>query len=181
MRTFDDIYSLLDLEEFLDSCKGTLYCGPSEPATPEILVRRSDGDFSSDLVPVFVDINKSMSGWIKNHPDLEKYVILEGITEIGVDFVSRPFYIYQTSLRYYDDATDRSQVPDELESMRQQLKKEIGTPNSERDKLVEKILEKSLLQSATKTNFNWKTNMFYIVEPALAREDLLKWKELSDF
>lgn len=180
MRTFDEIYSLLGLEEFLDSYKGTLYCGPSEPAKPEILVRRFDGDFSIDLIPAFVDVIKSLSDWVNNHPDLAKHVILEGITEVGVDFMSRPFHIYQTSLRYYDDASDRSQVPDELESMRRQLKKEIGTPNNERDKLLEEILEKSLLRSATKTYFNWKTNMFYIVEPALVREDLLKWKELSE-
>lgn len=175
MRTFKEVYSVLDLEEFLDSAKGTLYCGPSGLKTPEIMVRHFDGYFSDDLIQPFVGITEAVREWLNDRPDFAKLVILETLTEIGVDFVSRPFHIYQTSLSIYDDRTDRSEVPEEIEQMRETLKRELGKSTNARDMIIQKALKQSLLESASKTYFNWESRVFWIVELSLTRDDLQRW------
>jgi hypothetical protein len=170
-----EVYKALDLEEFLDSAKGTLYCGPSGPRVPEIMVRHFDGYFSADLVQPFVGITEAVREWINARPDIAKFVILETLTEVGADFVSRPFHVYQTSLSIYEDRIDRSEVPEEIEQMREALKRELGKSKDERDKIIEKVLERSLLEPASKTYFNWDLRRFWIVELSLIRDDLQRW------
>jgi hypothetical protein len=178
MRTFREIYSILDLEEFLDSSKGTLYCGPSGPKVPEIMVRHFDGYFSNDLVQAFVTITEAVRKWIYDRPDLEKFVTLETLTEVGIDFIYRPFHIYQTSLRIYDNRADRSETPEEIEQMREALKQIVGRPNNEKEYIIEKVLKQSILESANKTYFDWSSHKFCIVELKMTRDDLQAWARL---
>lgn len=77
MRTFKEVYSVLELEEFIDSDKGTLYCGPSGLRVPEIMVRHFDGYFSDDLVQFFVNLTEAIREWINGRANIERFVTLE--------------------------------------------------------------------------------------------------------
>ena len=180
MRTFREVYSVLDLEEFLDSSKGTLYCGPSGPRVPEIMVRHFDGYFSNDLVQPFVTITEAVRKWIDDRRDFEKFVTLETLTEVGVDFVCRPFHVYQTSLSVYDDRIDLSEIPEEIEQMREALNQAIGKPGNEEERIIEKVIKQSILEPASKTYFNWSSHKFCIVELAMTHDDLQNWARLVD-
>ena len=179
MRTFSEVFKTLDLEEFLDSDKGTLYCGPSAPAPPTIMVRHFDGYFTPDLVQPFASVTAAAGEWIDKHHDVAKFVELEKLTEVGLDFVSRPFHVYSTSLSIYVDKLDDPEAPQEIGPMRQAVLKETGHDKDPKTLLIEKVLAKSVMGPAGKTFFDWSTHKFCIVELSLSRNDLLSWKSLE--
>src|SRR5687768_5523789 len=89
---------------------------------PRVMVRHFDGDLPAMLVGPFADLVQAAQEWIEHHPELARLVRVEQSSEVGHDFIARPYHIYYGSLNAYTDWEDPPEPPEELELMRSILR-----------------------------------------------------------
>lgn len=175
MRKFTDLQQELNLIEFFDSIRGTIYTTHDE--VPEIMVRRFDGDLPACFVKFYAEITEAMSHWVEERPELSSLIKVETIKEVGEDFIIIPCHIYYESLSAYEDREYYPELPDELNQMRTALKLNLGKSGSLKENIFEEVLAKSLLESSGDTYFDG--SKFIVVEPQITREHLERWAALS--
>src|SRR4051812_3783529 len=119
MRSFDDIESELGLERFVSSPVGTLYFNPGAPPQDELLVRRVDPALGPDAARAYASLVEAVADFVEGRPELAGAIRVERPTEVGRDFVARPWYVY-TSVRAYDadPEDDPPPRPPELDEAR---------------------------------------------------------------
>lgn len=180
MRTFTDIERDLGLKRFLASQLGTLYFVPFAPEAPRVIVRRFDRDLDPALIGAYVDLVGAAQEWVERRPELERLVRIEQPTEVGADFVARPHHTYYTSTYAYEEWDDPPEPPHELGVMRAALRSALAEPHDDRDRILGRVLARSLLEPTGKTVFDEGEGRFVVVEPKLTREDVESWAGLGD-
>jgi hypothetical protein len=175
MREFTDLRNEPGLKKFLDSQLGTLYMMLDTRGFPQLIVRHFDRDLPPAWAKANYDFVQAMQQWVERHPELARLVKVEQPTEVGRDFISRPYHIYHTSTDAYTNWEDPPPPPEELEQMRTTFREAIGKSNRPGDAIIEKVLEKSLLQPTGKTYFDENEKQFVVVEPKFGRDDIERW------
>lgn len=180
MRTFTELRQTLDLQKYLDSPVGTLYFVPFSHGAPRIIVRHFDREVPPSLSKAFGDVTNAAQGWIERHPSLLHLVTVVQPIEVGADFVMRPQHAYSTSTDAYTEWDDPPKPPVELEKMRNVFRAAVGQSIDARDKVVETVLRRSLLEPTGKTYFEEpdsddECGRFIVVEPKFMKEDLIAW------
>jgi hypothetical protein len=178
MRDFATIERDLKLDRFISTALGTLYVADDGRGVPRLMVRRFDGDASPSLIGPFVDIFRRSQDWVDGH-GLAGLIRIEQPTEVGVDFVARPYHIYTTSLWSFDEDSRPPEPPPELAVMRKKLRQAIGKSSDPRDTILERVLTRSLLEPSAKTIFTTREDRFVVVEPKIAPADVQGWSTLG--
>ncbi|MCP1619876.1 hypothetical protein FBY21_4516 [Pseudomonas sp. SLBN-26] len=175
VRSFLDVKEKLGLKRFLSSELGTLYFVPYSLGSARIMVRHFDSELNPESVSSFVDMLSSCKGWVEALPGLAEFVRVEQPLEIGLDFVSRPHHTYYISTDSYVEEYDPAEAPPELELMRKIVRESIGVLGGAKNKVIEKIMKRSLLEPATKTYFNSDEMKFIVVEPRFLVSEVEAW------
>ena len=118
MRKFEQIKKELNLKKFLHSELGTLYFIPAKQDAARIMVRYFDKTLPPSDINTFVEIIRSVKGWISQYKELSDIVEVVQPIEIGIDFIARPHHTYYVSLRSYDDKEDGIDPPKEFEQLK---------------------------------------------------------------
>src|SRR5438045_1096711 len=98
MRAFADLQP--GLAKFLDSPAGTLYTVSGHP-WPETMVRHFDADIPPELIGAYAELTAAADEWLAGKPDLAELIMIEQPTEIGSDFIARPYRMYEVTTRSY--------------------------------------------------------------------------------
>jgi|GEM_PF-3161002 len=184
MRAFDEVRIELGLLHYLDSTFGTLYFVP-HPRVHDLIVRHFDRDVSPAMISTYVDAMQATRWWVEQHAAVNRLVSIEQPIEVGVDFVLRKYHLYYTSLHlYYGDWDGPPEPPDELEQMQNALFASVGRAKTFRDKVIESVLTRSLLEPTGKTYFSEgdsddDAGRFVVVEPEIVTEDLVAWSSAA--
>jgi hypothetical protein len=179
MRDFADLQHEAGLEKFLDSPLGSLFVISDTRGWPLHMVRHFDRDLRPELISHYVELVKETAEWIAGRPELARLVRVEQPTEIGRDFVTRPYYVYYTSTRSYESPGDPPDSPRQLEEMRRAVRAAIAAPSNKKNELVARVLARSLLDPTSKTSFDEREGRFIVVEPKLTADDVEEWAALS--
>ena len=133
-----------------------------------MIVRHFDRDLAPALVRPFGELNAE----VQRHALVARWVHVEPTIEVGEDFVARPHHVYYQSLRSYDepDEDDPVEPPEELAAMRTAVRAALGSPKTERERVVEEVLARSLLVATGKTYID--NDRFLVVELTPTREQL---------
>jgi hypothetical protein len=175
MRTFSQLSEQLDLKPFLTAYVGRLYV-PRSYTAPRPLIRHFDTEHVAELVMPYVEVVTAVGAWVADRPDVAELVEVEALTEIGVDFVARPFHVYYYSLSSYDDPEECDLVdviPPELTPMRERVSRHLDHDVSGRDELVQEIVAASLLGPSPTTIFH--DPKWLVVSPSVSVEQLERW------
>lgn len=178
MQKFSDIEKKYQLRRFLRSRRGYMYV--FRPALQdEMMIRHFNGELKPNFTQVFAEIIERINQWVTSHKLLHEYVEVELVREVGEDFIILPYHKSYSSLSQIEDWDD-DLVPEELELMRNILRSEIGNPGNEKEKIIEEILIRSLLEPSGKTWFNETIHKFIISEPRITQRHLEKWSNISN-
>ena len=181
MRDFDDIRSALGLQKFLESPAGTLYFNPAAHGADRILVRLFDATVPPDLTPVYADLVQAVADWVQAAPDVARYVRVERPSEVGRDFIARPYPIYYVSTDAYDDP-DGPLPPPELDEMRKAVRAAMTRNGADLDRgehtVIERVVTASLLEPTGRTYFNEVDDLFVVVEPKIDAADVRGWADV---
>lgn len=90
MRDFTHVQQNLGLKKFLASVLGTLYYVPSAPGPARIMVRHFDRDVPPARIEAYVDLVRSIQGWIADHAELERLIRVEQPLEVRNGFRGAP-------------------------------------------------------------------------------------------
>jgi hypothetical protein len=181
MRDFADIQRELALRPFLDSANGSLHYVPDAPDAPDLLVRRFDRELMPAMIPTYVDLLAAAQRWIAADPELAQLVRIEQPSEVGRDFIARP-YLNATSLDAYlagDPEDDPPEPPDELPPMQAGFRVRIEAANGPREELLTTILARSLLAPTHKTMYIPAESRFVVVDLKPTQAELERWRELA--
>ena len=151
MRDFDQLASQERVARFLGSKNGTLFVISDERGLPITMVRLFDTDLRPASIPKFVKLVRNCGAWIASVAALAELVRVEQPTEVGVDFVARPYHIYYTSTRTYTNPDSRVAAPPELDLMRAIFADAIASAADPADKLAAHVLSRNLLNPSGKT------------------------------
>lgn len=184
MREFADIQHEPGLKRFSDSLLGTLYMILDDSQVPRVMVRHFDNELPPTLVEPFADFVHATQQWLERHLELARLVRVEQPSEVGRDFIARPFHVYYTSTSIYEDWDNPLESPEELEQMRSAFGAAIGKSADPQDVIIETVLARSLLEPTGKTYFgdsemDKSEGQFIVVEPKLTLEDVECWAALS--
>lgn len=178
MQKFSDVKKKYQLKIFLRSRRGYMYV--FKPASQDkMVIRHFNGELKPKYTQVFAEIVDRLNQWVTSHNMLTEYVEVEPVREVGEDFIILPFRKNYSSLGAIDQWDD-DLIPEELEIMRNILRSEIGNPGNEKEKIIEEILVRSLLEPSGKTYHNDLINKFVIIEPRITQEHLEKWSIISN-
>jgi len=149
---------------------------PSLKSKEKMLVIHFNGEFKPEFTQVYADIVTRMNNWI-NSKNLLEYVEVELVREVGEDFIILPYYGGDSlnSLNAIDE-WDKENKPKNLEIMQKRVRSEIGKAVNEKEKLLEEILVRSLLDLSSDTIYDCEIKKFIITEPRLKPEHLEKWR-----
>lgn len=174
MRTFTDLRQTTEVKWFLPSDKGSLYFTPSLPVSQGLLVRHFDRDLEPILTSDFASLINAIADTVQGNAKLSDLITVNRPTEIGVDFVSRPFCVYYYSLADYDSGeSDDEEAIDALQKMRSMIGPELSSLDSE-SKLVAEALRRSLIAPTAKTILD-DDDRFLIIEPSMTIEMVRRW------
>ncbi|KKM98079.1 hypothetical protein LCGC14_1161540 [marine sediment metagenome] len=178
MQKFSDIEKKYQLENLFRSRRGYLYI--FKPALQdEMVIRHFNGELKPNFTKVFAEVVERINQWVTSHKLLHEYVEVELVREVGEDFIILLFHKSYSTLSAIEDWDDYL-VPEELEIMQNILRSEIGNPRNDKEKIIEEILVRSLLEPSGKTWFYETINKFIITEPRITQEHLEKWSNLSN-
>jgi len=177
-QKFSDIEKKYQLRRFLRSSRGYLYIYGST-LKDMMMIRHFNGELKPKYTQVFAEIVEMINQWVTSHKLLHEYVEVELVREVGEDFIILPFRKNYSSLGAIEQWDD-DLIPEELEIMRNILRSEIGNPGNEKEKIIEEILVRSLLEPSGKTYHNDLINKFVIIEPRITQEHLEKWSKISN-
>ncbi len=130
------------------------------------------------LVPIYEDLYCGILKWIENS-EINDYVFMPNLIEIGQDFIIRHWYVYYVSIYRYFDENDEDYVepPELFYKMKNFMAKEFKEASGSREGVIQNILRKSLLKPTAKTVYDSRyMNKFIIVEPKISLKDLNDWK-----
>lgn len=176
MNYFSEIKTKLNLTEFLDSDLGTLYFA-TKNFSPTVMVRHFDSRLTPNFIDSYVDMVKTSQHWIEKYTHLSSLIRVEQPTEVGLDYIIRPFHIYITSTRSYSEIENVPEIPMELEVMRHYFLKYQHYIDTKKIEMVKKILARNLLDPSPKTYFDGKK--FIVVEPSVRIEEVKIWGTLG--
>jgi hypothetical protein len=177
MKTFEELKNEIKIKRSAgDECEfGTMYFEPNVPRDKETIIRHLDNKLTVEMLPVYVDLYNSILAWLEAHPDINHYVFMPNLIEVGKDYFIRPYHVYSVSIRSFLDEEEPVEPLDEYHEMVQVVSKELG-PSTTNEGVIARILRKSLLGSTSKTFFEDDINKFIIVEPKVTIEDIEQWK-----
>jgi hypothetical protein len=176
MRTFAEISRELPTKFFMNSPLGTLYLSQLGPAE-FVVVRHFDRELEPDMIEPYVQLIRAAHDWIASH-ELSTVIEIELPTEIGHDFVTRRWHIYQYATdSYADDEPNAPEAPEELAAMRAAMRAAMGKARDARGTLIEAILARSLLEPSGKTREG--EHGFVVVEPRVRPEEVREWARLA--
>jgi hypothetical protein len=176
MRTFEELKKEKSIKRFLASELGTLYFEPDAPRDMGVIVRHLDSKLTIELLPVYVHLYHSIQQWIEIHPEVNSYVFMANLIEVGEDYLILPFYEYHVSnRRYFEEGENYLEPEEEYEPMIEAVTKELGTA-SDQEGVISKVLRRSLLEPTGKTFFEDDIDKYVIVEPKVTIADIEQWK-----
>jgi hypothetical protein len=180
MREFADIERELNLMKFTDSRNGTLYCVPTAPGAPRLIVRKFDGELAPALIPAYVDIAASAEAWIAADPELAALVRIEQPSEVGRNFIARRHFNATTLDAFLgtDPEEDPPEPPPELARMQTRFRDRTKAASGLHDALLTSILSRSVLERSLKTFYDYDAEQFVIADLKLTRDELKRWDEL---
>ena len=171
MRTFNDVRSELNLQKFVGSFSGDLFCVPIAPGAPRILVRHFNRDLSAELIPAYVALLREAEAWIERDPELARVVRVDQPTEVGEDFIARPHRM-GTSLSAYFDDEDPADPPEELSAIQSRFLARLAEGIGPENELVARVLARSILEATGKTLYSFPEEKFIISDLKPTREEL---------
>lgn len=174
MKTFESYKSVNQIFIILDGFKGTLYCTKDQFQQPIALIRHFDGIIDPKYIPAFVDLTKSVKQWFINHPEIKQEVIVQEFSEIGEDYLVRPFHISLTSFSTLDKTEFKEIIPNGLYELREKVNEIIQT--SDDPSCLLRVIEKSSIASAKKTYYEALSDCYFIAELSINQHDLENWK-----
>lgn len=175
MRTFGQIEEDHDLYRWGRGAVGQFYL-PREESLRKQLIRHFDTERVAGLVQPYADIITALDRWIAERPDVAELVEVLALTEIGVDFVARPFIPYMYALDGYDEPEEWDLVeviPEELEPMRKRVQGHLATGLTGRDQILQEIVTASLLGPSPSTVMG--RERWLVVSPSLTLEQVERW------
>ena len=173
MNTFKSYKSVNQIFIILDGFKGTLYCAKDQFQRPIALIRHFDGDIDPKYIQAFVDLTKTVKQWFKNHPEIKHEVIVQEFSEVGEDYLVRPFHISLTSFSSLDKTEFKEIIPNGLHELREKVNEIIRT--SDDPSCLLRVIEKSIVDSAKKTYYKALSDCYFIAELAVNQNDLEYW------
>lgn len=176
MRTFKEIEENSQLRRYLRSKRGWLFV--QKNSTQDMLIRHFNGELESRFTTTFAEIVEEVSRWVNGYKELERYVQVESVVEIGEDFIILPYHRNYSSLSNME-SWDEDDIPEELERMRNILKAGLEKIKGEREEIIKEVLIRSLLESSSKTWYDERIDKFIICEPRIRPEHLERWQKLS--
>jgi hypothetical protein len=183
MKNFEELNKTEVLYRMLSSEFGTLYSHLDIQGNIDKIIRFLDGEFTPELLPVYVQLYEAILEYIDEHHKIKKHVFMPQLLEVGTDYIIRPFYSYHVSTRRYFDPDEPLEPYAEYYEMIRAFSDEMMDQSSEEDitdpnkrSIIKRILRKSLIQPRGKTFFKDYLNKYVIVEPAISIEDIKKWK-----
>ena len=180
MRTFAEIQQAMNLKKWLESPLGTLYLVDDAGRPSPVLVRRFDRELPPTAVQAYANLVSELDEWLAARPDLAQLAKVEQPTEVGTDFVARPYHLYFTSTRSYTRSEDPLQPPPEFETMQRLLRRDFSRrPMDLKESVLRRVLARSLLEPTSKTFYNEPDEQFVVVDPVLTREDVEEWARLT--
>jgi hypothetical protein len=178
MQKFSDMEKKYQLKIYLRSRRGYLYVF-RHPSYGKVVIWHFNGELKSTFAQVIAEIVEKVYQWVISHKLVRDYVEVEPLKEVGEDYIILPFHKSYSTLSAIEE-WDEELIPDELEIMQNILKNELGNPKNEKERIIEDILIKSLLEPSSKTWFYEGLNKFIISEPIITREHLEKWSKISN-
>jgi hypothetical protein len=175
MHTFAEVSEEIDLKPFLTAHVGQLYV-PRSFATPRPLIRHFNSARIAGLVGSYAEVVAALDRWVVDRTDVADLVEVLGLTEIGVDFVSRPFRGYYYALEGYDNPEEWDLVdviPEELGPMRERVQDHLVSESSGRDEVLQEVVAASLLGPSPTTTFPGPK--WLVVSPSVSIEQLERW------
>lgn len=179
MRTFEQVLAEVDLKRWLRPPLGQFHL-PRSKTGDRLLYRHFDTDDIADLVRPYAEVVEAVERWIADRPDVAELVETQPLTEIGHDYVARPFYSYMYTLEGYDDPEEWDLVdviPEELEPMRQRVRNHLVDNLAGRERIVQQIVIDSLLGPSRTTVFGH--DKWLIVSPQTTADQLQHWASLA--
>ncbi|HXK19319.1 MAG TPA: hypothetical protein VNG33_16010 [Polyangiaceae bacterium] len=173
MRDFSELTQEMNVIRFLGTDRGTLCLEAG--LRPTKLVRHFDGKLPTSLIPSYLQLLEACQAWVERRPEVSRLARFEQPLEVGADFVMRPFHIYITSIQTYDEAEDPPEAPAELATLRALLRAELARSTDSKQKLVEQVLSRSILEPCGKTFFRGVEDRFVVVEPRFTAADVTAW------
>lgn len=185
MRTFDDLFwDHPDLEHLLSGTVGELYVTPGGSVPrPGPLVRHFDTADIAHLVRPYAEIVAGVADWIAERPEVAELVEVLPLSEVGVDFVLRPFRPYYYALHHYDDPVEYDLVeviPEELGPMRERVSRHLPADRvraEDRESIIGDIVASSLLGPSYTTVMD--RVRWVIVSPRLTLDQVERWSRAS--
>ncbi|MCG8417541.1 MAG: hypothetical protein MJE77_06300 [Proteobacteria bacterium] len=175
MREFSEISKEPGFKKFLYTPSGTLYMIMDGSGYPELMIRHFDGDIPIEYIGPYCEIIQATRKWIEKYPQLDELIRVELITEIGRDFIVRPFHVYQVSTDSYVNWDNPPDPPQELQKMRSAFEAITGTSQNKRDQILEAVLARNILEPSYKTYFDEASRIFIIIEPRISHSDIENW------
>lgn len=175
MRTFAELHESLDLTSWSRPSFGRFYL-PRSDYGPQTLVRHFDTDALVELVEPYVEFIGAVERWVAERPDVAELVEVQALTEVGQDFVARPFHAYYYALQAYDDPEEYDLVdviPEQLAPMRERVAGHIAEGLTGRDQILQQVIADSLLGPSPTTVMG--VDRWLIVSPCLSLEQLQRW------
>jgi len=179
MRTFHQVEAELDLKRWLRAHIGQFHLPRSKTGT-RLLYRHFDTEDIADLVQPYVEIVDAVARWVRDHPDVAELVDVQPLTEVGQDYVARPYHVYLYALHSYDDPEEYDVVdviPEELGPMRDRVRNHLVDDLTGRDAIVQQVVVDSLLGPSPATIMTHTT--WLIVSPRVTADQLRRWAELA--
>jgi hypothetical protein len=179
MKTFEELKNKMTLKPRAgDECElGTMYFEPDATRDKMIIIRHLDNKLTVELLPVYVHLYHSIQQWISNNPEVNQYVFMPNLLEVGKDYFIRQYHVYGTSIRRYINHKEPIEPPDEFEDMVRVVSRELQAV-PEKEKIIARILRRSLLEPTSKTFFTSRyMKKFVIVEPKVTIADIEQWKQ----
>lgn len=171
MKNFEEFTRERPVRKYLISNIGMLFYGADDAG--RIIVRKFP---SNDMVSIYMEIFYSIRAWIDKRKNISEIVDVLIPFEIGLDFVAREHQIYTSTDELLNEENDIS-LPDEFFFLQQMIKAELGSCGVGRDKIVEHVIQNSLLEPTGKTYFDFSRKKFVLVEPKILPIYIDMWKE----
>lgn len=178
MKLFEVLKSEKELKRYLRSKYGTMYFEPSSDPENSVIIRSLDATITPDLFSYYLDIYKCIKESLKSNMYLKEHIRVAEILEVGKDYFIRPFFTYDLALDDYFDQEEPVEVPKQYYEIKKELQFFLRSFKSEKEKILNRVLENSFLKSTGKTFYDSRTNEFIIVELKILYEDIKEWKDL---
>ncbi len=180
MSVFQEIKEKRGLKRFLGSDLGTMYFNPDLLPQNDIIVRHFDSKLGSKDLTSYVKLYNKVILLI-NNSSLINFVDIFPLVEVGHDYVSRPFHIYDfPTSAYFDEEVRDDFIPQKLmHEIRNHVEALKSATVSAKQQLVMKVIYNSLVAPSNKTYFNSPSNKMVLVEPTIKVEDIIEWDQLE--